>query len=186
MEKNFVVDTRLDATNYTLVVANIASQYFFSNGEYAPHAGIINAMAEFYGRCVKESKFDDSISHEMTSLADVSVLAADDEFIEEFNKAVEFKIYQLDFANAFRDALDIVNTKKNSLNRAVEMIRCALSEFSDNVAPLMTEQNMANISAIAKDIQKGGTSAEAIVKEYINSGRAEEVLKRVQKTKDAN
>lgn len=176
MEKTFVVNTKLGAIDYALMVNDIASQYFYSDGEYAPQIGLLNAMRLFYNCCVKESKFDDVVSHTSDTLDDMETLATDDQFIEEFNKALVADKYCLDFANAFRDAMDIVNTKKSSLYQMVVLMKDAMNSIVDRIAPALTQENIDKVRAIAKDIADGKISAEAVVDAYAKSHRVEDLI----------
>lgn len=184
MEKTFVVNTKLGAIDYALMVNDIASQYFYSDGEYAPQIGLLNAMRLFYNCCVKESKFDDVVSHTSDTLDDMEILATDDQFIEEFNKALVADKYCLDFANAFRDAMDIVNTKKTSFNHMAIMLKNAMESIVDRIAPALTQENIENIGTIARDISAGKVSAESIVEAYSKSERVQQLIETVKGHED--
>lgn len=181
MKKSFVVDTKLKAMQYIMLVNDIASQYFFSDGTYVPQTGLLSAMQLFYNICVKSSKFDDMISHDSDSMDSIEILATDEEFIEAFNDALAIDGYRMDFANAFRDAMDIVETRKASLYHAVDMIENVIMSAIDKIAPALTKENIENVKAIAEDISKGNISAQSVVEAYSKSDRIKELIKLVPK-----
>lgn len=185
MEKNFVVKRTLDAVNYVMLVNDIASQHFYSSGEYVPHVGLLNSMRLFYNYCVVESKFDEKISHNSDSLDDIILLASDDDFIAEFNNALKATDRRLDFANAYLDAQDIVNTRKSSLHYAVELLGNALNAVVDRIAPSLTQENIDNIAKIANEIASGKPSAEALVEAYTKSLRMNQLFEVVRGDKQS-
>lgn len=181
MKQSFVVNTKLKAIEYIMLVNDIASQYFFSDGTYAPQTGLLNAMQLFYNICVKSSKYDDTITHNSDSMDSIEILVADDDFVEAFNNALVVDGYRMDFANAFRDAMDIVETRKSSLYHAVDMIENVIMLAIDKITPALTKENIENVKAIAEDISKGNISAQSVVEAYSKSDRIKELIKLVPK-----
>ncbi|MDD5792021.1 MAG: hypothetical protein PUD22_05540 [Erysipelotrichaceae bacterium] len=181
MKQSFVVNTKLKAIEYIMLVNDIASQYFFSDGTYAPQTGLLNAMQLFYNICVKSSKYDDTIAHNSDSMDSIEILVADDDFVKAFNNALVVEGYRMDFANAFRDAMDIVETRKSSLYHAVDMIENVIMLAIDKITPALTKENIENVKAIAEDISKGNISAQSVVEAYSKSDRIKELIKLVPK-----
>ena len=99
-----------------------------------------------------------------------------DEFIQEYNKALKGDgIVRLDFANAYADAMQIVNTRKDSINGGVDRLKFALEEIINKISPIFTGENIDKISKIASDVAKGNLTPETIVAAYENSKRIEEI-----------
>lgn len=167
MNAKFIFDTRFNAVDYAMIVEDLADSYFYSNGEYAPHVGLINSMRIFYNRCVKECKFDEDIPHNTNSLSDVAKLAADEDFIEAYNHALMCGGVRLDFANAYKDALAIVDVKKGSLNRFVDIVKNAIDKNLSRLESVLTEENIAALQKIAESFSKGIPLSESIVDAYI-------------------
>lgn len=172
-----VIDTKLDLVDYLAMVNILSSEYFDENGEYQPQYGRLNAMRQFYNYCVKSSKFEDEIPHDIFDALDMRPLVADEDFVKAFETAVSPKSEMaFDFANAYRDALDIVETRKNSFDRVIFSVRHALETIMDKINPLLTEDNIEKVSAIAKDIGNGKLSAQALVDAYADSDRFKEIV----------
>jgi hypothetical protein len=92
----------------------------------------------------------------------------------------------MDFANAYRDALEIVETKKNSIERAFVSIKKSISAILDTINPLLSDDHIDKVSEIARDVANGKISAEAVVDAYGKSNRFKQVINSGEKSKDAD
>lgn len=169
MEKTMIVDTNLGMVNYLIVVNEIANEYFDANGEYTPHLGMMNAMRTFYSLCVKESRFDEKIAHDTTDPLKMEEIMCDKEFIEEFNKAIHVDRVCLDFANAHRDALEIVSTKRGSIARLFGSIKKMFNELVTQANNAVTKENIEAISAIVENIKNGELNVNNFMESYADS-----------------
>ncbi len=168
-----IIKTDLNVVDYYTLVDEIAFDYFDDNGEYQPHVGIMNTMRLFYNRCVVQSKFDNEIPHDNVDAVVIDPLLVDDEFIKTFNQALAGDGYtRLDFANAYKAAMDIVNVKKASLNYSINLIKKSLLEVVDVISPALSQDNIAAVAKIAQNIARGEISSDAVVKAYANQFRA--------------
>ena len=168
------VKENFEIVDFATMVDSIVAEYFDAEGNYTPHIGMLNAMRVFYNECVTESKFD--IEHNIVEALEMETLVADDDFIEAFNKAIYFDgTVKLNFANAYKNALDIVNTRKTSIGNAIDMFKSGLTKFVDKISPVLTEGNLAQLTKIAEDISKGKLNPDSIVEAYGNSKRIEEI-----------
>lgn len=173
------VKTELGIIGYVSMVDEIVLEYFNADGEYQPHIGMLNAMRLFYNECVKESKFDEQLAHDNIDAMEMEALVADQEFIEAYNRAlIGDGMVRLDFANAYKEAMEIVNVKKTSIGTAMQTIKKAIGGIVEMIAPALTEENIAAIGTIAKDIASGKTGAESIVETYAEN------LKKVTSSKE--
>ena len=125
-------DTKLSVNDYLQVVEEIANGFFNEQGEYAPHLGRIVSVAVFCDYCMKESVFGD------VENPDMDVIFDNNEIMEAYKKALRICDEQLCFANAYDDALELVEYRKSYLTQAVGLfsgiIRQALSP--DNLSKL--------------------------------------------------
>lgn len=179
-----VVNTNLDIVNYMVVVSKIVEEYFDKEGNYQPHIGKLNVMRWFYNICVKESKFDEEYGHEITEALDLKDIVADEEFISEFNKALSRKkVVKLDFTNAYYDAMEIVNVRKQSFGNAVEIIKNHLAGLVNEVTSLLDEETINSLANIADKISSGMPSDEAVAKASLDEFReiSPEIAKNVEK-----
>lgn len=175
MENNKIsVKTDLSVIDYVAMVNAIVSEYFDEDGTYTPHIGRINAMRLFYNDCVVESKFD--IEHNITKALEMEVLIEDDEFITAFNEALKGDgVSRLDFAGAYADAIDIVNTRKGSLGNVADILRNALIQIVDKISPVFSEDNFEKLSQMVNEISKGNFNSDKFVEAYIKSQRIKDI-----------
>lgn len=175
-KQKIVVDTELNMIDYMVLVNDMVLEYFNDEGEYQPHIGMLNVMRLFYNVCVKESKFDNP--HDITDAMDMEIIVEDDDFLNAFNDAIIGVVpgIRFDFANAYKDAMDIVETKKHSIERGVESIKKLLFSILEVVNPLLTDEHMNMVSKIAENIGNGNINAEAIVDAYGKSQRFQDVI----------
>ena len=141
----------------------------------------------FYSLCVTETKYDKDIntkldemekarkeqntdnSKQMFDLTIYQDLFSDDEFVKEFNNVVtSYKKpnYGLTFGSAFRSAMEIVKTKRNSVNSLEYTITKILTELADKFENLISPDKIEELTDIAKRIQTGETATDAVVQAY--------------------
>lgn len=171
------INTNFDVVTYVAVVNELAENFFDISGEYAPHMGMLKSMCTFYNYCVTDSKYDEQIRSGLDVIEAVNILASDEDFIKEFDKATypDRNIDRIDFATAYRNAKDIVDTKKNGIGYIADILKVAVDGLIEKIAPALTEENMSNIGRIAKGMTDGQNIPQAIVKEYIKSGRFKDI-----------
>ena len=175
---NIKVKENFDVVDYVAIVNVIAQEYFDEYGNYTPQIGLLNAIRVFYNDCVVESKFD--IPHNITEAEDMQSFINDTEFIEAFNANIaDNGIVKLNFANAYKDAMDIVNYKKNANNELVTTIKREISNLTEWLTNLASNDNIERIEKIANDISSGKLSSEAIADAVGNSDYIKRLLTEV-------
>lgn len=168
---------KFEIVDYVNIVDAIVAEYFDAEGNYTPHIGMLNAMRVFYNECVIESKFD--IQHNIVEALEMEVLVADDDFIQAFNKAIEFNgVKALNFANAYKDAIDIVDARKSSVGNMVDILGNGFNRIIEKISPVLNEDNLAKLTKIAEDVSKGNLTPESIVEAYGNSKRFKEIVEK--------
>lgn len=168
MENTMVIKKNLSVIDYVTLVNGIANDFFDAEtGEYTPHIGRLNAMRLFYNECVTESKFD--LPHDFEDALQMDVLVEDDEFIKEFNAAVVGDgLVRLDFANAYADAMEAVNAKKNSFGNAVNIIKKIIEKFSESISSVVTDESLEKLAKIAEGVNANNLNLDSFVKAYSN------------------
>lgn len=170
------VNTKLDLFDYLAMVNEIVLEFFNDDGTYQPHIGKINAMRLFYNQCITKSKYDKKYPHDIVDAMDMVEIVADDVFIAKYNEALAAGSYKnLDFGNAYQDAMEIVNVRKSSFGNAVEIVGSMLNRIVDSISTVLTDENIEKVSQIAKDISNGNISAESIVNAYAERIKSQEV-----------
>lgn len=179
--EKMIVNTKLKMIDYFVIVNEIALEFFDEEGEYQPQIGMFNAMRLFYNNCVIQSKFD--IPHNITDAMDMEPLINDEEFIMAFNNAIvsDYSKINIDFANAYKNALDIVETKKKSFERIIDSAKNIITSILDIINPILSDEHIDKVSEIAQDISNGKISAEAVIDAYGKSKRFEEVINSKEK-----
>lgn len=162
--KTMLVDTKLSVIGFVSMVNDIALEYFDTDGSYTPHIGLLNAMRLFYNECVTDSKFEGDISHNITDVIEMEVIANDEQFIRCFNEALKADGYALDFATAYNEAMKIVEQKKTSVYGAVELIKNVLIQVFDNMNSAMTPENIQKITDLFNKMNGGNVDVAAITK----------------------
>lgn len=174
----------LGINEYIFATDKIAQVYFDADNQYQPHVGLLETMWLFYSLCVTETKYDKNIKTKLDEIEtkkkeknekvqfDLSIyeeLFSDEEFVKEFNNVVtSYKKpnYSLTFGSAFRSAMEIVKTKRNSVNSLEYAITKILTELAEKFENLISPEKMEELTDIAKKIQSGETAADAVVKAY--------------------
>ena len=137
------IDTNLNISEYIDVVSEIVDGHFDDAGNYVPHIGKIAAMEAFFNHCVKEHEFKFPEASDKSKYP-IEVVFTNEEFISAFNDAVDDAYRStINFGNAYRDALKIVDDKKSSIGRAVTMISAFVEQYftPDNLAKLFGGSN---------------------------------------------
>ena len=148
--KKIIIDTKLSMIDFLQVVNDIALEFFGIDGTYQPQIGFLNTMRVFYNVCVEESKFE---KKDIIDALDMESIVADEDFIKAFNAAIKpTQERKLDFSNAYMQAMDIVSTKKTSLNNFIDIIHNMLNEFSDSIGKELGEDNLKKIINIAEKV----------------------------------
>ncbi len=164
----FKINDNLDIVAYGAAVREIADKFFDGDGNYVPYIGKANAMVIFYNYFVVESKFSDIPANEFTT----DLFFSDEEFLNEYNKAIkDCDEIKFNFGNAYADAIDIVNTKKSSIGRAVEMFEKSIINLAAKLSPIFSDDKIDKIAKISDDIAKGDLSAESVIKAIGNKIR---------------
>lgn len=166
----------LSVLDYVKLVDEIADGYFYSDGTYKPAVGRINIMWLYYKYCVTESELDEQVVSTNSNLDFVEILAANDDFCREFNNAMLGIDNQFDFGNAHTDAMEMVAQRLNPMNQAADSMTNAFANVLDRVSEVFTEENMAALFTMFKQISEGQALPEAVIQQYIKSGRVREIV----------
>lgn len=163
MRKKRKFNTYLSVIDYAMMVEELVNEFYnLETGAYQPQFGNLNAMRLFYNHFYKtkdEEKILDAL--------DMDVIVSDDDFIDAFNNAITSCTgIQYDFANAYRDALDIVEEKKTSVGRVIDVLRAGLKTFFETSAPAMSEESIDKIYSLVQNIADGKIGVEEIMKTY--------------------
>lgn len=170
-----VIKKDFSVVDYVSLVNGIVGEFFDSEtGDYQPHIGRLNVMRLFYNECVVESKFD--LPHDFEDALMMDVLVEDEEFINEFNEAIKgYGKVRLDFANAYAEAMEIVNTKKDSFNSMTNTLKTVINSVMEKMSPILSGDAIQKFTEIADNIAKGNIGADAFVEAYGKSQRIKDI-----------
>lgn len=154
------IETNLNIEKYVEVVQQIADGFFAEDGSYAPHLGRINAMGTFMDYCVKESKWD-GIDN-----PDANEALLDNEIIDAYTNAIlNDNPVAMNFANAYKDALAIVENRNGSIVQLAALVNGFVEKYltPDTIAKLFGDSERFKEIAEA-DPNKVISLAEKITK----------------------
>jgi hypothetical protein len=92
-----------------------------------------------------------------------------------------------DFANAYRDALDMVETKKMSFSSGLKALEKGISDIFKVIQPTLESESISNVLKAAANIASGDVTADSILASYdvkskfkdaVASGEKDETFKR--------
>lgn len=175
MEK-ITVKTDMDVMTYIRTVNDLASNFFYSDGEYAPHVGMVYAMKQFYDTCVDSDELKAKLADNADNINAVDILVADEDFIHAFNNALVCNDRRLNFANAYIDALKIVDDRKSSVNRAIDMVENVLSGLVEKIMPALSEENLAVVRMMAEQMASGKTFDQTALNVFLKENRLKEII----------
>lgn len=172
---DFKINEKLPLYTYLVIVNEIVSDFFDSEGNYQPHIGKLNAMRLFYNYCVESCHLDDKFSHDIVNADDMAEIIKDDIFIREYNYAIDNGgLQDYSFASAYREAMEIVNVKKTSFGSAVTIIGNMISKIFSEIAPVLENADIETLAQIGKDMKSGVLSPKAIVNALSKSQKDDE------------
>ena len=176
--KEIIVKDNVDIVVYSAAVQAIANKFFDDANNYTPHFGRTNAIAVFFNYFVDNVSLNNYFADVDVDL-DVDFLLANEDCLHIYNEALNGDgTFRLNFYNAYVDAIDMVNQKKNSIGNVIDSIQGAISMIADKISPVFTGDNIARLTEIAKEVSNGNLSAESIVSAYGNSQRIKDIAKK--------
>lgn len=169
--KKRIINTSLSVVEYAVMVNSLVAEFFDSvTQDYQPHFGNLNAMRLFYNHFYK-----DEVSEEIIDALDMNEIVNDDEFIQAFNSAINtYGIIRCDFGNAYHDAIEIVDVKKVSVNRAFSTLKDGIVDLVNTINPLLDSDNLEKVFEVAQAVQNGKITADSIIKSYKKSDNFKE------------
>ena len=171
-----IVNTDFDVVTYTAVVEELVENHFDVSGEYAPHMGMLKTMCTFYNYCVSDPKLDEEVSG-ISSIEAINILATTEEFLNAYNSNLYCHTNKMNFANAYKHAMQIVENKKSGFGYIADLLKSAVDEIGAKLSPVLTQENIDAIKKIASNMGDNQNVAQAIVSEYVKSGRIKEISK---------
>lgn len=182
MKSKFTINNSLKLGDYIYLVNEIADGYFDFQGNYQPHLGILNTMRIYYISCVVNSVYDEKVPHNVIDIADMQIVIEDEEFQACFNEAImPSDTYSITFGTAYKMAMDIVERKNYSISEGVNIVKNVILEIADKISPAFNDDTLNQLSTIAKEIDKGNLTPNAMWEAYSKSEAFKQVLDRADK-----
>lgn len=155
------INTNFDMIDYIGAVDSIVSAYFDDDGTYQPHIGKLTAMSVFYNEFFKSEE-----DEEIVNALNMFDIVKNSAFIEAFNEALITDKIKFDFANAYKDALDIINNRKNSISNILDIVGNAIEKIIKKIEPILENTELDKILSAAKDVSDGVITPQSIVEAY--------------------
>lgn len=185
-ENSIIVNNNVGIVEYSAAVFEIASKFFDEDGNYTPHFGRINSVGVFFKYFVDEDSFEKYLvenGHDLDSFGGdnswVELILGDETLSKLYNEAFgETYIpgFALNFANAYLDATNIVEYKKNSMENAIENVGKMIQSIIENLDKYLSGTNLDKVFSIASMFAKNGITEADVVEEYFNSDRFKKLM----------
>lgn len=173
----FKVLKNVDLSVYVSAVNDIVRGFFDEDNNYTPHIGRANAVGVFFNYFVDEESINQYFG-ESDDQIDSGVLLKGEKCMSAYNVALnDNNKYQLDFPNAYADALDIVNTRKSSLRYSLEVVTRAIEGLLERFSGVLNEDNLDKIAGIFEQVKNEDFDTDKLIKAYEKSGRIKEIAK---------
>lgn len=165
-DKTRIIKTKVSVVGYVELVNSIVDGYFdLLSGEYQPHLGIANCMQIFYNQFYKNKNEEDIVTVDL-----FEPIVQTESFMTSFNEAlIPTENFAYDFAHAYIDAMDIVDTKKDSVERMISGLRSGIMDILDTITPVMSQDNVDKLLELSNRVSRGEVTAEKILDTYKNS-----------------
>jgi len=153
---------QFSVAEYYALVNEIVDGFFGDDGEFTPHIGDMVAMLAFFNDCVINKK-DIIDAEKVEDVLDADELFLNEDFILAFNEAIYFDgDIKYDFANAYKNAMEIVTYRNTSVPRAFNNLLAGLNKIVESVTSVMSEENVEKITNLAEAVSNKDFSAKAI------------------------
>lgn len=160
---DFKVYDRVGIVEYCAAVNEIVGYFFDEDGNYEPQFGRINAVEVFFNYFVN----GDSIKQYFAGIdGDIEIddIMNSDDCLELFNSELrKGEDYKLNFCNAYRDAMEIVNQKKQGWENAARVIVRSVNEILDRISGELTEDKIKKFKEIVSEIREVNVTPEQII-----------------------
>ena len=184
-------DNKLTLSEYAAITESIANAYFDrETGEYIPHLGELFTLATYFNNCVTldpsettamfgdtDNDGSEEVVAMITDINDIVKLTSNEEFMDGYMDAIKAEPrIDIDFANAYRNAHDIIEQRKNGMYQFTTNTLLGLKTVGEILEKTISSINMDQLSQISKNIADGKLSADEIVQAYQQSDRYKEVI----------
>lgn len=169
MGNDHEISTEMSVYEYIATVDGIAAKYFDKSGNYQPHWGYLGTVAYFYNLF-----FDDrDADNDEINLEKINDALKNADFVNRFNNCINgTEDYgAFNFYRAYSDAMKIVDNKKSAggiIRSAVDYVTERIGDLFNN---MMTEDNIAKLSEMAKLVSDGSVSGSLLADAFVEKFR---------------
>ena len=161
--RKIIVNTNTDMVTYGVAVQSIVNGFFDEDGKYTPQFGRANAVGVFFQFFVDEKSFNDYFADYADDI-DLDFLLGNEECLRLYNCAmVEDNRYRLNFANAYKDAMDIIKVRTSTFAGVAGQFRNIIINAINEFSSIVTEENIEKLSKISDEVTNGSLNADSIV-----------------------
>lgn len=160
-KKKYVIKDTFEVANY-IGLSKIIADGFFPFGEYLPSEGKINAMRLYFNICVQESPFE--FTGNVETDKEMNEILADEEFTQCFLESMaKTSMFELTFANAYYDALEVVETRKSSLSQVVDTIKNSFGDLLESITDTLNPDSITKLENMIKEANNINLSDDKVV-----------------------
>lgn len=156
-------------TEYYTLVNDLVEGFFGEDGSYTPHIGDMNSMLIFFNQCIQnkdiltDKEFIDDVM-------DAEVIFANTDFIAAFNEAIFYDgDIKYDFANAFKNAMEIVQYRISSMQFAMSQVMNGFNALVGSINSVMNEDTIDKLTEFAQNVSDGKYDAKAVSDAFAES-----------------
>ena len=177
-------NNKLDLAEYIQVVEEIVDDFFDEFNNFCPHIGKIHAVCVYYNHCVEIEDGDEITKHPIDNIDDMQQLFDNEEFMDNFQNAIEpyedeFS-HTLTFSNAYDDALNIVHYRNNNAHSFALAMTSGFNDILKSFREMFSADDIKAFTDIVSQVKDEKFNADAILKAYENSERFKENTKEIE------
>lgn len=160
-----------DLTEYFQIVDEIVNGFFdVDTGEYQPQCGRVVGLSVFYNHCVLPK--GNPVFKQIESADDIADVLKNEEIVKMYEFATQLESDEfLSFEHAYKDAMQIVEYKKNDAHMLSHAIIDGVKALLDSFKESMNTDEFKEIMQIIRNASADEFTPEALVKAYENSDR---------------
>lgn len=160
---DFKVYDRVGIVEYCAAVNEMVEYFFDEDGNYEPQFGRINVVKVFFNYFVDGDSIKEYFA-DIDGEIEIDDIMNSDDCLELFNNELrKGGDYRLNFCNAYREAMEIVNQKKQGWENAARVIVRSVNEILDRISGELSEDKIEKFKKIVSEIREVNVTPEQII-----------------------
>lgn len=154
---------RVGIVEYCVAVNEMVEYFFDKDGNYEPQFGRINVVKVFFNYFVDGDSIKEYFA-DIDGEIEIDDIMNSDDCLELFNNELrKGGDYRLNFCNAYREAMEIVNQKKQGWENAARVIMRSVNDIIDRISGELSEDKINKFKEIMSEIKNVSVTPEQII-----------------------